>query len=147
MTREPSREELESLRVNPNPRIVALLDFAIDEIAPRLSPKDRYADWLAWAARWRNGERRPQDCVDVAHHCFDSGKDDSLTMWHTLGQLAWGAKEACYSAPESGWLVIRYIADAMCAFGVAYPDRGILALESPTIEGEASDMRHISTHL
>jgi hypothetical protein len=53
-----------------------------------------------------------------------------------LGQLAWGGKEACYSMDKSGWLVIRYIADAMYAFGVTFPENANLLLEPPTITAE-----------
>lgn len=128
----------EMLRVSPNPRVVALLDYAIDEISPKVS-KPEYAEWLAWAAMWRAGRHSPQACVDISHFCSSHkgwGIDGNSTtpIWHTLGQLAWGAKEACYSAPTSGWMVIRYIADAMVTFGIAFPDRGVAALEPPTID-------------
>lgn len=119
---------------NPNPRVVALMDYAIDQIAPRLSRDDKYADWLAWAARWRSGERSPRDCVDASHRCSERHQTDDLGMWPTLAQLCWGAKEACYSGPTSGWLTIRYIADAMVAFGITFPESGVAALEPPTVE-------------
>ena len=114
--------------IEADPRFVALMNLAIDSVAPRLSRKE-YAEWLTWASSWKAGERSPQACVDIAHKCF-AQKDDPA--WHTLGQLAWAAKECCYTAPESGWLVIRYIADAMIAFGVAFPDKlmRLLPLES-----------------
>lgn len=133
-------------RISPNPKIVALLDYALDEVTARLSRKGEYAEWLAWAAEWKKGRRSPQACVDISHFCSDHpdhkgwGIDGRATdpVWHTLGQLAWGAKEACYSAPTSGWLVIRYIADAMTAFGVAYPNNAP-ALNPPTIESDMAN--------
>lgn len=139
---------LDELRINPNPRIVALLDYAIDEIMRRVSRlqnsamRDEYGEWLDWAAAWRQGERSPQRCVDMAHQCFShkgSGFDGKAAhpIWHSLGQIAWGAKEACYSAPTSGWLVIRYIADAMIAFGIKFPTKGLAALDPPTIDATA----------
>jgi len=133
--------ETDLMRPNPNPRIVALLDYALDEVTARLTRKSEFGDWLEWSASWKAGRRAPQSCVEVAHRCFehkDWGIDGSQTdpIWHSLGQLAWGAKEACYSTPTSGWLVIRYIADAMIAFGIAFPEKGMLALERPTSNGE-----------
>jgi hypothetical protein len=130
------KKALDEMLPNPNPRIVALIDYALDEVTARLSQNAEYRDWLEWAASWKAGRRTPQNCVDVAHRCFERGKMDELTMWHTLGQLAWGAKEACYSAPTSGWLVVCYIADAMVAFGIAFPDKPPVALDRPTIDGE-----------
>lgn len=106
------------LAINPNPRLVWLMNYAIDEIVVKLSWQDRFEVWLTWAASWKAGERSPGICVDVAHRCFAHKGDPA---WHCLGQLAWGAKEACYDNPTSGWLVIRYIADAMVAFGLAFP--------------------------
>ncbi len=128
-------DKLAALRINPNPRLVALLGYAIDEVASRLVLRGEYAEWLAWAASWKEGERSPGKCVDVAHRCFEHKEDP---IWHTLGQLAWGAKEACYSTKTSGWLVIRYVADAMCAFGVAFPDNGMAELEPPNRIEDAS---------
>lgn len=118
-------------RIDPNPRIVWLMDYALDAIIPRLRGQigNDFAPWIEWAKAWRAGQRSPQRCVDVAHECFARKDDDPLA--HTLGQLAWGAKEACYSSPTSGWLVIRYIADAMVAFGIAYPDDHSLMLGPP----------------
>lgn len=104
-------------RPNPNPRIVELLNYALAEVVLRLRG-DEYADWLSWAAAWKAGGRFPVTCVDVAHRCFEHKED---VVWHALGQLAWAGKEACYDGPKSGWLVIRYIADAMVAFGVTFP--------------------------
>lgn len=93
---------------------------------------------LGWAASWKAGRRSPAACVNISHFCFKHkgwGIDGNGTdpVWHTLGQLAWGAKEACYNTPQSGWLTIRYIADAMVAFGIAFPDEGLAMLDPPTI--------------
>ena len=140
------KKALDEMRPNPNPRIVALLSYAIDEILPRLSTpfyKEHSGKWLEWAVAWQAGHRSPQNCVDVAHWCFAQkgrGLDGQATdpVSHALGQLAWGAKEACYNAPTSGWLVIRYIADAMVSFGVAFPADGLNALEPPTLDLENS---------
>ena len=126
-----NQRSLDAMRVNPNPRLVALLNYAIDEVSARLHGAE-YGDWLAWAASWKVGERVPGKCVDVANRCF-AHKDQLI--WHTLGQLAWGGKEACYSTKTGGWLVIRYIADAMCAFGVAFPDKVAVLLEAPIAPG------------
>lgn len=87
-------------------------------LAARLRKGNGHDDWLSWAASWAVGERSPGRCVDVGHECF-SHKGDPV--WHALGQLAWAAKEACYDTPKSGWLTVFYIADAMIAFGVAFP--------------------------
>ena len=125
-----------AITVNPNPRLVALMNYAIDEVTSRLRYREEYRDWLNWAAAWKDGQRSPQACVDISHRCSAQKNDP---VWHTLGQLAWGAKEACYSAPTSGWLVIRYIADAMCAFGVAFPDTAATLLEPPTVDTTATD--------
>jgi hypothetical protein len=125
-----NRRPVDVVRVNPNPRIVWLLNYALDEIILRLSGKDEYAIWFTWAASWKSGQRRPGACVSIAEECFDHkgwglNGEGTDPVWHTLGQLAWGAKEACYDTPNSGWLVIRYIADAMVAFGVAFPQEFI----------------------
>lgn len=125
-------------RINPNPRLVWFMNYALDEVTARLSRKDEYAKWLAWAASWKSGVRSPGACVDISHFCFSHkgwGFDGKAVdpVWYTLGQLTWGAKEACYDTPTSAWLVIRYIADAMIAFGVAFPDEGFPLLDPPTI--------------
>jgi hypothetical protein len=118
--------DFEVIRINPNPNLVALMDYALDEILQRL-PRDKKFDfWREWAAAWKAGERSPGKCVAISHKC-----PKQEPIWHTLGQLAWGAKEACYSTPTGGWLVIRYIADAMADWGVAFPDGPLLALEPP----------------
>jgi hypothetical protein len=139
MNHETARE---AMTINPNPRIVALLDYAIDQIVAQLAWKSaRYeSEWFVWASEWKEGQRSPARCVDVAHKCFDHrgwGMDGKATdpVHHTLGQLAWGGKEACYSTPASGWLVIRYIADAMTAFGIAFPDEGVPMLTPPSVDG------------
>jgi hypothetical protein len=120
-------------QIKPDPRLVQLIDYAIEEITPHLTRKE-YASWLEWADSWKRGERSPRSCVDAANRCFNQKEQ---LVWHTLGQIAWGAKEACYSAPKSGWLVIRYVADAMVAFGVAFPEDPTRLLEtSPKAEGE-----------
>lgn len=136
--RERQRAAMDAMRVRPNPKLVALMDYAIDEIVAKIRYQDEFADWLEWAAAWRSGQRAPQICVDISHRCTAGERKHSL-VWPTLAQLAWGAKEACYSAPTSGWLVIRYIADAMHNFGVAFPDKGLTLLEPPTIEVERVD--------
>lgn len=125
-------------RINPNPRLVGLLNYAIDEVTDRLRNQAEYGEWLGWASSWKSGKRSPSACVEVANFCFEHkgwGLDGEAVapVWHSLGQLAWGAKEACYSAPTSGWLVVRYIADAMAAFGVAFPDKQFVMLQPPTI--------------
>jgi hypothetical protein len=135
---ETMQRALDEMRPNPNPRIVALLDYALDEILPKLH-KDEYAEWIGWAASWKAGRRTPQTCVDIGHFCFSHkgwGLDGNAIepVWHCLGQLAWAAKEACYSTPASGWLVIRYIADAMIAFGIAFPIEKFAVLEPPTLD-------------
>lgn len=131
----------EPIPIKPNPRIAGLLDYALDQIVEHLAwNKDNYEpDWFVWAAEWRGGNHSPGRCVDVAHKCFAHkgwGIDGRATdpVHHTLGQLAWGGKEACYSTPTSGWLVIRYIADAMTAFGIAPPDRALPAIDPPSSE-------------
>lgn len=121
-------------QINPDPRFVWLMNFAIESIAAKLYSEDEYSAWLNWAATWRAGTRSPQACVAVAHKCF---QHKNSPIWHTLGQLAWGARECCYSSPQSGWLVVRYIADAMIAFGVAFPDESVPALHSPAITSDA----------
>lgn len=121
---------LEMYRVDPNPRLVWLLDFAITEAASRCSGGE-YREWLAWASSWQRGQRSPAACVDIAHRCFEHKGNP---VWHCLGQLAWAAKEACYSTPKSGWLVVNYISDAMLALGVAFPANAIGLVEAPTID-------------
>lgn len=136
------RKAMDEMRPNPNPRIVALLNFAIDEIMPKLSTpfyQEHSGKWLEWAAKWKAGQRSPAACVEIARWCFGHkgwGVDEKATdpVSHALGQLAWGAKEACYSTPTSGWLVIRYIADAMVAFGITFPTKRLTVLEPPTLE-------------
>lgn len=120
----------EFVTVNPNPRLVWFMDYAIDEAAARLRNRDEFKDWLAWSDSWKAGVRVPVSCVDVAQLCYARKGD---MVWRALGQLAWAAKEACYSTRESGWLVIRYIADAMITFGVVFPgeDPPVVALEAP----------------
>jgi len=119
------------IRINPNPRLVGLLNYAIEQVRQHLYD-GKYRPWVEWADEWLAGRRSPQECVRISHECF-SHKGAGMTgeatdpVWHALGQLAWGAKEACYSEPKSGWLVIRYIADAMVAFGIAFPDKLLLA--------------------
>lgn len=124
-------------KVNPNPRLVWLMDYALAEVTARLRGVE-YSDWLSWAAAWKAGERSPGRCVEVSHSCFDQKEQ---LVWHSLGQLAWGAKEACYDAPQSGWLVIRYIADAMDAFGVAFPQDTRFPLSVAAIDIGCDDGR------
>ncbi len=131
--KRPTEAQLAAMRVNPNPRLVAFINYAIDEVVAKLRYQDEFREWLDWAASWKYGERSPQACVDISHRCAKHARENPL-VWPSLGQLAWGAKEACYSAPTSGWLVIRYIADAMHAFGVSYSDKAATLLEPPTID-------------
>lgn len=120
---------------NPNPRIVALLDYALDQVVEHLAwNREKYEpEWFVWVQEWKKGQRAPGRCVSVAHQCFTHkgwGLDGKSTdpVHHTLGQLAWAGKEACYSTKTSGWLVIRYIADAMTAFGLAFPEAQMVEL-------------------
>lgn len=113
------------ITVNPDPRLTALVDMAIDEIVKRLSRPEDFEDWIAWAASWRVGRRSPAACVQAAYSVEAS---NGLPVSHTLMQIAWAGKEACYSVDVSPWLVIRYVADAMVAFGVPFPEgRGLLS--------------------
>jgi hypothetical protein len=121
----------EIAQIDPDPRFVYLLNFAIDAVTEKLHWRDEYAAWLGWAASWKDGDRSPQSCVDIANKCFANRGDP---VRHALGQLAWAAKECCYSTEQSGWLVIRYIADAMIAFGIAFPDKMPRILDGPDIE-------------
>jgi hypothetical protein len=57
--------------------------------------------------------------------------DGVSPTFHALGQIAWAAKEACYETPQSTWLVLRYVSDAMIAFNIAFPEG--LALLSPQL--------------
>lgn len=120
-------------------KLVAFVNYALEQVAARIGPqKTAAAFWLAWSDEWLAGRRSPAQCVDVAHQCFAMSDDGPL--WHALGQLSWGAKEACYSEKNSAWLVIRYVADAMVAFGVAFPERGqFLLSDGPTAQGKPSD--------
>ncbi len=127
-TRSPARA---FTTVKPNPRLVRLVSYAIDEVAASLD-EGEWSEWLAWASSWKAGQRQPQACVDISHRCFRDREND---IGHCLGQIAWAAKEACYETTESGWLVIRYIADAMVAFGVAFPAEGLALLEPPAGKG------------
>jgi hypothetical protein len=136
--KRPTEAQLAAMRVNPNPRLVALMDYALDQVVAKLRYQDEFREWLEWAADWKREQRSPQACVDISHHCRERAKETGL-VWPSLAQLAWGAKEACYSAPTSGWLVIRYIADAMCAFGIAFPDKTAVLLEPPTIDLERNN--------
>jgi hypothetical protein len=79
-------------------------------------------DWLNWAYRWLEGVRSPAACVDVAHRVCSG-----------LGQIAWAAKESCYDTPQSGWLVMRYIADAMLSLGLPAREL-VLYTKKPEIE-------------
>lgn len=130
------------ITINPNPRLVALMNYALDEVVAKLRYREEHREWLEWAAAWKAGQRSPQACVSISHK-MTSHKDEfgqACPVRHTLGQLAWGAKEACYSHPQAGWLVVRDIADAMHVFGVAYSDKAAaVLLEPPTIEGDPLD--------
>jgi hypothetical protein len=112
--------------INPNPKITWMIDYALKSILPKLFDKE-HEFWIEWANDWLNGERNPARCVRIANRCFD--KESQILCGHTLGQLAWGAKESCYNVPQSGWLALRYVADAMVAYGIAFPDEGILRIE------------------
>lgn len=116
-------------QISPDARLVSLIDRALDEVLSRLYGDHftKYAEWIAWARRWQGGEHSPQACVDASR----SAKDDGIGK--CLGQLAWGAKEACYSTPKSGWLVIWYVADTMMFWGVAFPEGGQLLLPEASI--------------
>lgn len=141
LTPEEQHNALNEMQPNPDPRLVTMLDFAIDQVSARITSKKDYSDWLEWAAEWQTGRHAPQQCIDVAHRCFDRAKKDQLTMWHTLGQLAWGAKEACYSTKSSPWYVLFYIADAMIAYGIAFPEGMTMRLEPPTIDTDVKEVR------
>lgn len=136
----------EVAEVNPDPRTVALISYAVEQVESHLHQKEEYGEWLEWAASWKSGKHSPGTCVDAANLCFAHkgwGIDGKGThpIWHTLGQLCWGAKEACYSTPKSGWLVIRYIADAMVAFGIAFPENGLRLLDAPMIDAKVEPPR------
>lgn len=108
------------------------MNYAIDEIVIRLLHREEYEPWLAWASEWKAGERMPAHCVKVGRYCLNKAREQQNGTWHCLGQLAWAGKEACYNIPTSGWLVIRYIADAMVAFGVPFPENE--GLENRAVE-------------
>ena len=129
------------IRVEPDRRLVFLISYAIDQVTPKLRDRKQWAPWLEWADSWKSGRHSPAACVSVAHQCFENKGNP---IGHTLGQIAWGAKEACYSTPKSGWLVIRYIADAMVAFSVAYPEQGVPLLDPPTIDGTAREIKAVA---
>jgi hypothetical protein len=122
------------VRMAPDARLVTLVSHACEQVIPMVRSMDQAAGWTDWAERWIAGDRQPGMCVSVAHDCFESHKRGYLAGG-ALGQLAWAAKEACYETPTSPWLVIRYVADAMIAFGIAYPDRVEGLLPSPTSVG------------
>lgn len=103
--------------VKPNPQFVALVNHAISEMEVRIRDKSEYSEWFAWASSWKSGKYSPADCVSASHEVRKSGDP----IRHCLGQIAWGAKEACYDAPKSGWLVAFYMADAMIAIGAEFP--------------------------
>lgn len=128
----------DALKGKPDPKLVALMDFAINQVSPRLIGAE-YGFWVAWAQDWLSGRRSPAMCVQIARDCFD--KTDDGPIWHALGQLCWAAKEACYSAKQSHWLVIRYVADAMIAFGVTFPQRGPFAI---VLAGGANDQARVA---
>lgn len=135
--RERREAAIAELRVNPDPRLVRLIDMALTEVSAKLRHDAQFKEWIVWADEWLGGRHIPQRCVDVSHAC---DKHEEPFVWPSLAQLAWGAKEACYSTPKSGWLVIRYVAGAMVNFGVAFPKDGLLlpdlsarsAVERPT---------------
>lgn len=93
----------------------AMVIFAINQVVPKIEyfPSiESTAAWRAWADQWVRGENRtPGAAVQAAHS----------TGVHALKQIAWAAKEAYYTGenPQAGWLVLRYIADAMIDFGVS----------------------------
>jgi hypothetical protein len=119
--------KIDAMLVNPNPRLVGFINYAIENIMPLLSLGEEADFWRDWASSWVTGQRSPQTCVDVARKCF---LHEDLASWHTLGQISWAAKEACYNIPSGGWLVVRYIADAMIAFGIDFTD-GEQLIEAP----------------
>jgi hypothetical protein len=120
-------------QINPNQRLVRLLNFALDGVIEKICHQPKYEKWLKWASEWKSGQYSPQQCVDISHLCRDGRDKIDLMVWGPLAQLAWAAKEACYSTPKGGWYVLFYIADAMIAFGVAFPDdTSLLRLDAPT---------------
>src|SRR5260370_42569550 len=131
----PPSDELATLRPRPDPKLVALVSWAIAAVARKVYASE-YAPWLHWAGTWEKGKRNPCACVDMGEWCFshrDPGKDGGVgPAYHALGQIAWAAKEACYTTPQSGWLVVRYIGDARRAYGIGFPADG-LALPSPSV--------------
>lgn len=71
MTNHPNRNgnrmPADMLRPNPNPRLVLLLNYALDEILTRRElGRDEYSDWVRWATSWKSGQHFPQACVDAA---------------------------------------------------------------------------------
>lgn len=134
--RERRRQQMEATRVNPNPRIVAFVDFALKQVMAQLThDRSRYETWFQWASSWLDGEHAPGACVRVGRHYLSQRGSNPVA--HCLGQLAWAGKEACYSASKSGCLVTRYIADAMIAFGVASPDKTLPLLMDSAQGNEA----------
>lgn len=107
------RADVEQIR--PDEQMCRLIDWAIDEAMLRLPDSACGPVWREWAQSWIQGERSPAACVFAAH------KSSSLVA-SPLSQIAWGAKEACYTTPTSRWLVLRYVADAMAAIGAEFPD-------------------------
>lgn len=124
--------------IRPNPKLVALVTYACEHVAQRLLGQDAYAEWLAWELRWNNRTSNPGDCVAVAQGCF---AHKSGLFFPTLGQLCWAGKEAFYSTDTGGWLVLRYVADAMATFAIAFPESGLPLLNDAR---EHSSPRQVS---
>ena len=95
-----------------------LVSWGVHAAASRVGDA-QYDEWHDWARRWLDGERSPGACVAVASWCFEHRP--RTPVFQALGQLAWAGKEACYNTPASGWLAVRYVADAMIVFNVAFP--------------------------
>lgn len=135
----------EIYRVDPYEPLVRLVSWAVSEVVETrhiLSSVEGSSEWMGWANSWLDGKRQPGDCVRIAGQCFDKAKSNehhAPHINHALGQLAWAAKEACYHTPQTGWLAVRYIADAMLVFGIACPDL-CLSLGNVSIKSIPSKM-------
>lgn len=117
------------IEIQPNANLVRIVSWAISVVQPKLT--DTAEPWRKWASAWLVGQRQPGACVNMARWCFSQHTE----LFHALAQIAWAAKEACYTTRQSPWLVLRYVGDAMIAFNVAFRDD--VSLMAPQL-GEAT---------